>query len=186
MRHRSRSPRVRSRHDINRRRRPRRHISRQTDKFSLISSFDRSRQSDGPDELAAALGASLSLLYRRLRQSISEGELTLPERSALSRIARGGPMTASALAKQEQISAQSIGATLATLEQRELVARTPDPDDGRRIILTLTDAGHAAVDAKRAARNARLSQGLSANFTAAERAQLAALTPLIERLAESL
>jgi DNA-binding MarR family transcriptional regulator len=95
-------------------------------------------------------------------------------------------MTASALAKQEQISAQSIGATLATLEQRELVARTPDPDDGRRIILTLTDAGHAAVDAKRAARNARLSQGLSANFTAAERAQLAALTPLIERLAESL
>jgi hypothetical protein len=34
-------------------------------------------------------------------------------------------MTASALARQEQISAQSIGATLATLEQRKLLARTP-------------------------------------------------------------
>jgi DNA-binding MarR family transcriptional regulator len=95
-------------------------------------------------------------------------------------------MTASALARQEQISAQSIGATLATLEQRKLLARTPDPDDGRRIILTLTDAGHAAVDAKRAARNAHLSQALSANFTDAERAQLAELAELIERLAEAL
>jgi DNA-binding MarR family transcriptional regulator len=126
------------------------------------------------------------LLYRRLRQSTGEGDLTLPERSALSRIARGGPMTASALAKQEQISAQSVGATLATLERRSLVMRRPDPDDGRRIILTLTHAGHAAVDAKRAARNARLSHALSVNFTAAEREQLAVLAPLIERLAETL
>ena len=140
----------------------------------------------GPDELAAALGASLSLLYRRLRQSISEGELTLPERSALSRIARGGPMTATALAKQEQISAQSIGATLATLERRELVVRTPDPGDGRRIILTLTAAGRAAVDAKHAARNAQLSQALNASLSAAELGRLSELAPLIERLAERL
>lgn len=145
-----------------------------------------SHHSIGPDELAAALGASLSLLYRRLRQSISEGDLTLPERSALSRIARGGPMTATALAKQEQISAQSIGATLAALERRQLVVRTPDPGDGRRIILTLTEAGRAAVDAKRAARNAQLSQALAANFSAAELVRMAELAPLIERLAETL
>jgi DNA-binding MarR family transcriptional regulator len=110
----------------------------------------------------------------------------MPERSALSRIARGGPMTATALAKQEQISPQSIGATLATLEGRGLIERSPDPGDGRRIILTLTEAGRAAVNAKRAARNAKLSEALSGHFSEAERAQLSELAPLIERLAERL
>jgi DNA-binding MarR family transcriptional regulator len=161
-------------------------MRRQTDKVSLSTLSDALQQPTSTDDLAASLGASLGLLYRRLRQCTGEGDLTLPERSALSRLARGGPMTASALAKQEQISAQSIGATLATLEHRSLVMRTPDPDDGRRMILTLTDAGHAAVDAKRAARNARLSQALSASFSAQERVRLAELAPLIERLAETL
>jgi DNA-binding MarR family transcriptional regulator len=147
---------------------------------------DRSAQPAVPGDVAAALGASLSLLYRRLRQGTSEGELTLPERSALSRLARGGPMTATALARQEQISAQSIGATLATLEHRGLVERQPDPNDGRRITLSLTAAGLASVQAKRAARDARLTQALESDFTSEERAQLLAITPLLERLAEQL
>lgn len=144
------------------------------------------RENPTPDEAAAALGAVLSLVYRRLRQPLSEGELTLPERSALSRIDRGGPATAAELARIEQISPQSIGVTLATLEKRGLVERAADPGDGRRIILSLTDAGKAAVAAKRVARNAILSQALSANFSPAERAQLLAIAPLLERLAESL
>lgn len=139
-----------------------------------------------PDEAAVALGAVLSLLYRRLRQPLSEGELTLPERSALSRIDRGGPMTAAKLARIEQISPQSIGVTLAMLERKALIARTADPSDGRRIILSLTEAGHAAVAAKRMARNAILSEALGSNFTPAERGQLLATAPLLERLAESL
>jgi DNA-binding MarR family transcriptional regulator len=147
---------------------------------------DRSAQPAVPGDVAAALGASLSLLYRRLRQGSSEGELTLPERSALSRLGRGGPMTATALARQEQISPQSIGATLATLEQRGLVERQPDPDDGRRITLSLTATGLAAVQAKRAARDAQLTQALESDFTPEERAQLLAITPLLERLAERL
>jgi len=61
-----------------------------------------------------------------------------------------GPTTATALAKQEQISPQSMGETLAILEQRGLIARVPDPDDGRRVILSLTDAGRAAVHAQSA------------------------------------
>ena len=110
----------------------------------------------------------------------------MPERSALSRLARGGPMTATALARQEQISPQSIGATLATLEHRGLVERQPDPNDGRRITLSLTAAGLASVQAKREARDAQLTQALESDFTPEERAQLLAITPLLERLAERL
>jgi DNA-binding MarR family transcriptional regulator len=138
-----------------------------------------------PETVATALTSGLGLLYRRLRRPLTEGELTLPERSALSRIERKGPTTAAVLAKQEQISPQSMGATLAELEQRGLIVRTPDPDDGRRMILSLTTTGRAAVHAKRAARNALVTQALASDFTAEERAQLFAAAPLLERLAQS-
>ncbi len=71
-------------------------------------------------EVAAALRVSIGLLLRRLRQVQPDGELSLPETSALTRLDRSGPATAGALAKEEQISAQSMGATLAALEARGL------------------------------------------------------------------
>src|SRR6267143_1145378 len=70
------------------------------------------------DQVAGALRVSIGLLVRRLRQVQAEGELTLPETSALARLDRGGPATPSALAKLEQISPQSMGATLGALEGR--------------------------------------------------------------------
>ncbi|MGH3289745.1 MAG: hypothetical protein ACRDPD_34555, partial [Streptosporangiaceae bacterium] len=55
-------------------------------------------------EVAAALYLSVGLFKRRLRQMPAEGELSLPESSALRRLERGGPATVTALAKAEQIS----------------------------------------------------------------------------------
>ncbi len=137
-------------------------------------------------EVAAALQMSIGLLRRRLRQVRPEGELTLPEISALARLDRGGPATASALARVEQISPQSMGATLAGLEARGLVARSPDPDDGRRVVLSVTAAGQQVLRDKRSARTEQLAQALSAGFTPAELAQLRAAAPLLERLAQSI
>ena len=137
-----------------------------------------------PEAVANALVSSLGLVYRRMRQPLGDGELTLPERAALSKIERGGPTTATALAKQEQISPQSMGATLAALESRGLIARAPDPGDGRRAILSLTAAGSKALHAKRAIRNALMTRALGSSFTAEERAQLLAVAPLLERLAQ--
>jgi DNA-binding MarR family transcriptional regulator len=137
-----------------------------------------------PEVVAAALATSLSLIHRRLRQKTA-GNLTPSERSALSRLDRGGPMTATELARQEQISPQSIGATLAALIERGLVERTPDPDDRRQMILALSSAGRATMHARRAARSEFLTQALESGFSAEERAQLLAVAPLIERLAET-
>jgi len=137
-------------------------------------------------EVAAALQMSIGLLRRRLRQVRPEGELTLPEVAALARLDRSGPATASALARLEQISPQSMGATLAGLEARGLVARSPDPGDGRRIVLSVTGAGQQVLRDKRSARTEQLAQALSAGFTAAELAQLKAAAPLLERLAHGI
>ena len=137
-------------------------------------------------DVAGALRASIGLLLRRLRQVQADGELTLPESAALTRLDRGGPSTASALARLEQISPQSMGATLGALEARGLVERRPDPQDGRRIVLSVTDSGRQALQDKRNARTERLAKALSAGFTPSELRQLEAAAPLLERLAQSI
>ena len=138
------------------------------------------------DELAGALRVSVGMLFRRLKQAEPEDDLTMPETSALSRLDRGGPMTASDLARQDRISPQSMGVTVAALEQRGLIARDRDPQDGRRIMLSLTEAGRQVVHSRRGARTKRIARALRDGFTPAELAQLRAIIPLIERLAEKL
>jgi DNA-binding MarR family transcriptional regulator len=142
----------------------------------------------GPDasEVAGALRVSIGLLLRRLRQVRGEDELTLPESSALARLDRGGPATASALARLEQISPQSMGATLASLEAKGLIERSPDPEDGRRAVLSVTGAGLQWLRSKRNTRVEQLAKVLSAGFTPAELQVLLAAAPLLERLAQSI
>lgn len=137
-------------------------------------------------EVAAALRVSIGLLLRRLRQVRPDGELSLPEMSALARLDRSGPATSSTLAKREQISPQSMGVTFAALEASGLVARHPDPEDGRRAVLTVTEAGQQVLRDKRSARVAQLAQALSSGFTPAELSQLMTAAPLLERLAQTI
>jgi DNA-binding MarR family transcriptional regulator len=154
------------------------------------------------EQVAAALQLSIRLLRRQLRQSQGDGDIqsqsdgdiqsqgdgdiTLPETSALALLDRGGPTTPGALAKVEQISPQSMGATLAALEARGLVERQADPADGRRVVMSITDAGTAALRIRRTARTEQLAQALSVGFTTLELQQLMAAAPLIERLAHNL
>jgi DNA-binding MarR family transcriptional regulator len=137
-------------------------------------------------QVAAALRVSIGLLLRRLRQVQVEGELSLPESSALVRLDRGGPTTPGELAKLEQISPQSMGATLAALEARGLVERRPDPLDDRRVVLSATEAGRTVLLDRRNERTRQLAQALSAGFTPAELRQLMVAAPLLERLAQSI
>ena len=62
-----------------------------------------------PQEVAGKLRPVLGQLYRRLRQTKTVGDLTLPESSALSRLERHGPATGAELAKLEQINRQLSG-----------------------------------------------------------------------------
>jgi DNA-binding MarR family transcriptional regulator len=136
-------------------------------------------------EVAGALRVSLGLLFRRLRQLRAEGELTLPESSALTRLDRNGPTTSGALARLEQISPQSVGATLAALAGRGLVDRQPDPMDGRRAVISVTDAGREVLRSRRNESTKRLATALAAGFTQDEVHQLMVAVPLIERLAQT-
>ena len=138
------------------------------------------------DQMAAALRVSIGLLVRQLRQVPVEGGLTLSEISALARLDRSGPTTPGELAKQEQISPQSMGATLAALEGRGLIERRSDPGDGRRAVMSITDAGLELLHSRRNAKVQQLARSLAAEFTPAELECLAEAAPLLERLGQSL
>jgi DNA-binding MarR family transcriptional regulator len=138
------------------------------------------------NKVAEALRVSIGLLVRRIRQLQIEGSLTLPETAALKRLDVFGATTATELAKQEQISPQSMGATLSALEKRRFIQRLPDPHDGRRSIVAIASSGAKALHENRSKRTRLLAQALAENFTREELQVLAAAAPLVERLAERL
>jgi DNA-binding MarR family transcriptional regulator len=139
---------------------------------------------DAPDpyEVAAAVQVSIGLFMRRLRQAPVQGELSAAQMSALAQLDRAGSATPGELAKVEQITPQGVGAILAALQTAGLVQRRPDPSDGRRVVMSVTEAGREVLRHKRGARTEQLAAVLSDGFTPDELQTLMAASALIERL----
>jgi DNA-binding MarR family transcriptional regulator len=144
------------------------------------------QRADDPTEVAATLQLIVGRIVRKVRQSKNAvGRVTLFEASVLARLDRAGPNHPGALAEAEGVRPQAIATTLAALEERGLVSREPDAEDGRRAVVTLTEAGRQMVADRRSESVRRLAAAM-ANLTPAERRELEAALPLLERLAEGL
>jgi DNA-binding MarR family transcriptional regulator len=107
------------------------------------------------------LTQALGLLIRRVRAAAASHELSLSENSVLARLEREGPATIAELARAEGIKPQSMGATVATLEERGLIERKPHPTDGRQMNLELTPKGHAVRKSTKDAKRTWLAQAIS-------------------------
>src|SRR5579864_416372 len=81
---------------------------------------------------------AVGLLVRRLRAAGSSQELSWPESLVIARLARDGPATTADLARAEYMKPQSMGTTIAALEEMGLVERRPHPTDGRQVHIHLT------------------------------------------------
>jgi DNA-binding MarR family transcriptional regulator len=141
-----------------------------------------------PDLLRSAgeLRIAVGRIVRRLRQEWETGELTAAELSMLARLEQDGPCGPAALAEAEQVTPPVVCSTVAGLQRHGLVQRDPDPRDGRRVILSVTQAGQAELTARRSALSQRVAAVLAEGFTPAERQQLIAVVPLLQRLAARL
>jgi DNA-binding MarR family transcriptional regulator len=135
------------------------------------------------ERTATELRAALGPLVRRLRQFRPDDELTLSQTSALVRLDRAGPATASELAAAEGVRPQSMCTIVAALQERGLVVRDHDPNDGRRIVVSLTPAGVDGLHGARRERARRLAHAIGEELTPSEQTQLAAAIPLLERIA---
>ncbi|MFJ7964530.1 MarR family transcriptional regulator [Streptomyces sp. NPDC096324] len=157
--------------------------------------------SDSAARAAQDLRVAFSLLRRRIRE-VSETrdpaggsargsaqdpaqDLTPSQISALTLVSKSGAATASALAAVEGVRPQSMAATLAALDQFGLIQRNPDPGDGRRQLVTLTDAGRERVEGTRQARSEWLARAFEERCTEDERQTVIAAMALLERLTRS-
>jgi len=136
------------------------------------------------DALARDLRSLTGRLKRRLREQSGGGDLTPSQTAVLLRLEKEGPATTSSLARAEGMRPQSMGTLIAALDDAGLVAGTPDPDDGRQTILSLTDACRKRFEVGRAARQDWLCRMIETRFSPAEQDQLAAAIALLGRLAD--
>ena len=131
--------------------------------------------------LASELRLVLGQLIRRLR---SEHRFSLTHGAVLGRLDREGPRSVSALASGERVRPQSMAQTVADLEADGLVTRSPDPSDGRRALVELTEEGLAALEADRRRRDGWLAEAIAEQFSAHEQDVLDEAVPLLRRLAD--
>jgi DNA-binding MarR family transcriptional regulator len=111
------------------------------------------------------------------------GELTWSQIATLARLDKAGWMTTADLARAELVKPQSMGTTLADLEQAGLVQRRPHPTDGRQVLFALTAEGTEARRQRSIAKREWLLAAM-AKLDPAEQQTLIAAAALIKRLAE--
>ncbi|MER5813016.1 MarR family transcriptional regulator [Streptomyces sp. NPDC002033] len=122
-------------------------------------------KNDVGHEIADALGLLLRRgtrqeLYRTLTEGVGEAvdEVTYP---ILSGLARTGPRSAAELASEVGLDRSGVTRRATRLEAAGLVRRTPDPEDRRATLLTLTPEGAATVELLRG----RLSDHIEASLS---------------------
>ncbi|MFJ9561073.1 MarR family winged helix-turn-helix transcriptional regulator [Streptomyces fuscichromogenes] len=140
--------------------------------------------SDSATRTARDLRVVFSRLRRRIREVAQDADLTPSQESALSLVAKHGAATASALAVAEGVRPQSMATTLAALDQQGLIRRSPDPTDGRRQLVTLTEAGQARVEGNRQVRGEWLARAFEERYTEEERETMRTAFGLLERLSQ--
>jgi DNA-binding MarR family transcriptional regulator len=132
--------------------------------------------------LASELRVVLGQLLRRLR---AEHRFPLGQGSVLGRLDREGTASIGQLAVAERVRPQSMAQTVADLEAAGLISRRPDPGDGRRTLVDLTDQGRRTLEEDRRDRAGWLASAIERELSAPERRRLAADLELLRRLAES-
>jgi DNA-binding MarR family transcriptional regulator len=138
-----------------------------------------------PSPVARAAADDMVDLFRRLfnrMRVLSSGDLTSSQAAVLLRLFKGGPSSTTVLAIGEGVRSQSMTATLNSLGELGLIERRPDPEDGRRQIVTLSETGRIQAESDRQGRYAWLARSMDERFTPAELATINEALALLARL----
>ena len=135
--------------------------------------------------LASQLRISLVRLARRLRSEREPtNELSVGAISVLGVLIREGDLTIGQLAAHERVQPPSMTRTVTALAEAGYVERRASAEDGRSVIIALSEKGRETLLADRRRREAWLAQQLR-TLTAEERDVLRKAAPILDRLANS-
>jgi DNA-binding MarR family transcriptional regulator len=120
----------------------------------------------------------------RTESAPTDRRWTWSQITTLGRIAEEGPTTVSALAAAEHVRPQSMAETVAALLREEFVTRESDPTDGRKSLISITDAGHRLLASIPAIREGWLEAVVEQHLSPDERRTLVEAAQIMERLAD--
>jgi DNA-binding MarR family transcriptional regulator len=135
------------------------------------------------DTAVIDLMQAIGVLLRRVRAASGSNELSLTEAYVMGRLAKDGPATTAELARAEGMKPQSMGTTIAALEEMGVVERKPHPTDGRQVNIGLTAKGAAVRKSAKDAKQTWLMQAIS-QLDELERETLFKAGEIFKRLAE--
>lgn len=121
-------------------------------------------------------------MARRLRTERVLGSLSSNKLSVLGTLSRLGPLPAGAVAVVERQRPQSLSRIFAELALEGLITRERSETDRREHILSITDAGRAALAADLAQRDAWLAEAMK-KLSPTERGVLELAAGIMERMA---
>ncbi|MCS3779254.1 MarR family winged helix-turn-helix transcriptional regulator [Tsukamurella ocularis] len=133
------------------------------------------------DDLAARLRSPLLQLHFLMRRNTPGPDLTPAQQSALQSLLRLGPVRMGELARFLRIRLPSATSAVDGLERLGLAQRTPDPDDGRAVVVQLSEHGEQLTSELIAARNAVLAEHLH-ELTDEDRRNLDLAVPALNKL----
>jgi DNA-binding MarR family transcriptional regulator len=132
-------------------------------------------------EVAATLAVGLDRIIRLYRSLTPPGELSLTAVATLASVEGLGPQRLTALAAREGVTQPAMTQLISRLEDAGQVRRESDPDDGRVVLVAITDEGRATLAHRRDSRAARLADIL-ARLSPEHLAALSAAQPALEAL----
>ena len=117
--------------------------------------------SDADARLASDLSLAVVRLARQLRFRRPDSPVSLSQLSALATLAKEGPMTPGSLAIRERVRPPSMTRVIASLAELGFVDRCAHPDDGRQVLVSVSDAGAELIEVERRASREWLQQRLA-------------------------
>ena len=133
----------------------------------------------------AAIAAGFERFYELLRRLTPRSELSLTAASTLRRLERTGPSRLCELHAPEGVSQPAMTQLITRLEKEGLARRGSDPEDGRAVVVSITDAGREAVARRREGRTQALA-ALLEQLPTEDHAALVAALPALDRLSDLL
>jgi DNA-binding MarR family transcriptional regulator len=98
---------------------------------------------------------------------------------------RDGTSSIGELAVAERVRPQSMAQTVCDLEADGLISRRPDPSDGRRSLVELTERGCETLKEDRRKREGWLANAIAQDLDESEQQLLAKAVELLRRLADA-
>jgi DNA-binding MarR family transcriptional regulator len=132
------------------------------------------RRSNGPYKLDEQVGFILRQAAQRhttIFAAIMIEELTPTQFAALAKLTEVGPSSQNKLGRLTAMDGATIKGVIDRLTKRGLTETSPDPDDGRLLMVALTDAGRA-VAARAIPAGARITEETLAPLNPDEQGQL--------------